>query len=54
MGHPSAEHVIVDSDADHGLSDTAADLGQDLLWEISVRVGGGGGDKSAPWGSGSE
>jgi hypothetical protein len=30
VSHPSAEHVVVDSDTDHGLSDTAADLGQDL------------------------
>lgn len=32
VGHSPTKHVVVNSDTDHGLSDAAADFGQDLLY----------------------
>jgi hypothetical protein len=55
VGHSSTEHVIVDSDTDHSLSDSTADFGQNLLhMNASVRVNRRKKTGDVPWGSGSE
>jgi hypothetical protein len=54
VGHSSAEHVIVDSDTDHGLSNTAAYFSQDLPHKKrQCAKWGVAGIRNAPWGSGS-